>query len=210
MDAVETWKTLIPRYESNDSNGAGAPGEILEVKGTGVLLSAPHAVRQLRDGRMKLADDNTGGLAEVVAAATGASLLVPQGRQDGDPNWDAAGDYRTRLLVYAQAGQTVLDLHGMRDDHGCDVCIGRGSAPSEVVQRLAARLVELGESHGFVVSVDAPFSAGGRTLTEAAQRQGGIALELELAKRLRDPVAQPELAAQSLAFLMTAVRVAAE
>ena len=52
------------------------------------IISAPHAVSQLREGRVKPSDDFTGAMALTVAELSGASAIVASRYDDCDPNWD--------------------------------------------------------------------------------------------------------------------------
>ena len=105
-----------------------------------VCLSAPHAVTQIREGKEKLADLYTGGLAEAAALSSGASFTATVGKQTGDPNWDADHPYRHALLGLATDQAVVLDLHGMRDDRGVLINVGTGDGAGKGERGLAAAL----------------------------------------------------------------------
>lgn len=80
-----------------------------------VLLSAPHAVRHTRRGKIKKSDRVTGTLALLLAEKTGCSALCLCRNYGGDPNYDEASPYKQELLamIARLRPRIVLDLHGM-------------------------------------------------------------------------------------------------
>jgi hypothetical protein len=68
-DILHKWVHLEQRYRANLYNGKGQPNSF---RLTGnpeslILITSPHSVNQIRDGRQKYADKMTGGLAELLA-----------------------------------------------------------------------------------------------------------------------------------------------
>lgn len=65
-EALRRILVLDQRYEVNDCFGQEGEGWNFEVYegNVPVLVSAPHAVKQLREGRIKRQDGLTGGLVE--------------------------------------------------------------------------------------------------------------------------------------------------
>lgn len=194
MTSCALWADL-DRHYSDDGLVDGWRGRAGDV-----VLSAPHAVTHQREGQAKKKDLWTGSLVESVAERTSCGFLATVGQQSGDPNWDHDHPYRQRL---AAISEIVLDVHGMRDDHGVDVCIGRGEDPSPFEIELAERLVRLAESHGLRAQLDDPFPASPRTITHWLRGQGVPCLQLELAYSLRD--SYPE---RTAAFLAEAAQLA--
>lgn len=188
------WQALDRNYpeEGGSDEWRSTPGD--------VVLSAPHAVGCQRDGAKKQREDRTGGLVEAAAKVAGAGFMAATGRQASDPNWDADHPYREALLGL---GQIVLDVHGMRDAHATDVCIGRGLTPSDSETRLALDLAALAKRYGFYARLDHPFPAGPRTLTNWLRERGTPCLQLELALRLRS--GYPE---ETVSFLAEAAHLA--
>lgn len=171
------------------------------------LLSAPHAVNHWRAGEEKRADLHTGGLALALAGEMECSAVVSVAPGPTDPNWDGREtDYYRALMAMPVA--TVLDLHGMRDGLGSDICLALGECPSKRVIALARRLAAAGQRLGLEVTINHPFRAHAPALTSLLQADGRDALELEIARRFRDPDAFPDLARTLAVFLRTAVRLA--
>lgn len=88
----------------------------LKVKGSlPVLLSAPHAVRHTRCGKIKKSDRVTGTLALLLAEETDCSALCLCRNYGGDPNYDEVSPYKQELLemIAHLRPRIVIDLHGM-------------------------------------------------------------------------------------------------
>lgn len=176
----------------------GATRPVITRHGTRpVLICAPHAVAVPRANGASVADLRTGGLALLMARLTGAYALVTTAPPPPRP-WSYRRDpFATALRAHARAGHLVLDLHGMRDGHGPDVCLGtRGRRdPGTAAVRDLLR-GELGDR--FLVTVDEPFAARApHTVTTLLHAEGGTGVQVELAARLRDPAGHP-LHARSL------------
>ena len=79
----------LERFSVNDYRGlADAPPFRVTDGKLPVMVSAPHAVTQLREGKVKPSDDFTGAIALAVAQLAGCGAIVTS-RYDGcDPNWD--------------------------------------------------------------------------------------------------------------------------
>ena len=82
-----------------------------------MVVSAPHAVSQLREGRVKPSDDFTGAMALVVAELSGASAIVASRYDACDSNRDSFEScaYKQALaeMVREFGAVAVLDLHGV-------------------------------------------------------------------------------------------------
>lgn len=166
---------------------AGAGTDTLGVRRgrCGALVTAPHAVAHWRDGARKPADMGTGFLADVLAQLLDADVVVAEGEQSRDGNYDPDGVFKAALAGFTP--RLVLDVHGMADRHGPDVCLGLGGLP-RAAEPLAEVFAGALRSAGFVVSVNVPFAAtGDHTVTSTFQRRGIAALQLEVAARNRRP-----------------------
>ena len=183
---------------------------MFEAPGRGVLLTAPHATRHRgRDGQVKLADAATGALGRVVAAATGAACLVTHGSWPGNANHDplerCAFKQRVVHLITDQPDLVVVDLHGMRDDHGVDVCVGTHvDGPSPLADLVEASLA----GSGLRCRRNDPFAARDpNTVTATVLGRRVPVVQLEVAARWRDPVDRTE---DARAFLVALTRVATQ
>jgi hypothetical protein len=151
-----------------------------------VVVTAPHATNHERDGKGKVADRGTGGLAVLLAQVTGCTALVALGTS-GDANYDEEHPLKTRLAELRPA--VVIDLHGMRSRPESDVDLGTGTGPvpSDVVTAL--------DGSDLRVTTNEVFDAMRRTtVTSFAQSLGISAVQVEIGAHLRPPTgADPEL-----------------
>lgn len=90
------------KYSAHHYAGSGKTGSIYFVDHTGasdILIIAPHAVKHRRGGHPKGDDKYTGGIAEMVAEKTGASVLTTTGKvPDWGDWWDNRDDEFTQIL----------------------------------------------------------------------------------------------------------------
>ena len=194
----------LGRFSVNDYRGLPDAPPFSVVEGElPVIVSAPHAVSQLREGRVKPSDDFTGAMALVVAELSGASAIVASRYDACDPNWDSfeACAYKQTLagLVRQCGAVAVLDLHGV--PAAASDAIEIGSADGFAVRAmpgvdefacrfLREQLHEHLERHGKTVSLNARHAARGpNTVTHAIARQCGVAaLQFEISSPFRVPI----------------------
>ncbi|MGB8861459.1 MAG: hypothetical protein WCC60_19540 [Ilumatobacteraceae bacterium] len=185
------WHALNQPFTLNDHMGPTRGSSVFIEKGARPLVfSAPHAVHHYRHGTLKTNDANTGGLAIALAHHLGGSAVALRrgGPEFGDPNAEADHPLKQEAAPLVSAGVIVADLHGMADrEH--DVIIGLGAAPTARSRELAERFVFTGERHGvaaIVADEQTGFNARGpATMTSWALTRGAIALQFEIARRLR-------------------------
>jgi len=124
------------------------PGDfsVVETSGGRVLFTAPHAVCHYAagtPGKVKGADVGTGDLAIKLAAESGSRALVAQAPWPGNANADSVSVcvFKQRVLRLLDDGlvTTVIDLHGMSERHGLDVCVGSGGMGAGLATAIAAR-----------------------------------------------------------------------
>jgi phage replication-related protein YjqB (UPF0714/DUF867 family) len=205
-DPLTIWAQVEARLSTGRYHGQDSPGTVGWFPGhRPILLTAPHAVAHDRDGARKAADVGTGGLAVTAAQLTGASALIATGYQHADGNHVGHGPFKTAAAVAFQRAGTVLDLHGMGDHHGVDICLGTGATPPGRNELLEAAH-QVFTSAGFTVTIDTPFAAPGEhTVTSTAQRAGLAGLQVEISGWLRRPWASTEACGAVLAALVELV-----
>ena len=193
----------LARFSVNDYRGLDDAPPFSIVEGElPVVVSAPHAVSQLREGRVKPSDDFTGAMALAVAELSGASSIVASRFDASDPNWDPLErcSYKQTLasMVRELGVVAVLDLHGV--PAAAPDAIEIGSADGYTVRALpgadefACRILrERLRGHlrkrGKAVSLNARHAARGRnTVAHAIARECGVvALQLEVSTPFRVP-----------------------
>lgn len=91
-----------------------------------VIISAPHAVKQIRDNKLKKADIFTGSLAIILQELTGCHLIYRSYTAKGDANRDIQCPYKKFLLDKISQGNIyyLIDLHGMDEHRDFDIDIG--------------------------------------------------------------------------------------
>ncbi len=138
----QNWFGLVNRFEqqfaANGYNGAGTSDEVFYRRfGTApIIFSAPHAIKQIREGEVKEEDRGTGSLAIFLASVTGGTAIAMRGRQTNDP-MRADKDHPHKQAIHtdkSEGAQVLIDLHGISaataDDVGCDLGLGLGSIPT--------------------------------------------------------------------------------
>ena len=193
----------LSRFSVNDYRGLpdAPPFELIEGE-LPVVVSAPHAVTQLRDGRVKPSDDFTGALALAVARIAGCSAFVAVRYDACDPNWDPFEQcsYKKALAkaVRKLGAAIVFDMHGV--PAASPDAIEVGSADGGTVAGmpgadefacgfLRERLAGFLSKQGKTVVLNARHAArGSNTVANAISRECDVvALQFEIATPFRVP-----------------------
>lgn len=199
QDHLERYVSLAKEYLVNGCEG-GLGNRCVDHFGVDarVIMSAPHAVRHFgRDGVSKLADAATGGLVRFVSERSGVVAVVASGgwvnaNANANHVLDEWCPYRHTLTKLGAADSVLVDVHGMTDHHGAEVCVGTGADPA-VSADVVSFAVEHLRAAGLTVVVDMPFSASSpATVTSWAQRNGFRAFQLEVCSALRRPWQDPD------------------
>jgi hypothetical protein len=160
---------------------------IVQESSAGILISAPHAVTHVRDGKKKRADRGTGGLAITLGMLTKAGYVV-ETSGTGDPAWDTSHPFKE--TVQALAPRLIIDVHGMKNNPHVDIDLGRGQFFGDVEDQLVHSFQRLGDERNIRVGIDTVFDASREsTVTSWAQAQGIRAFQVEICAGLRPPEA---------------------
>ncbi|MDD3920501.1 MAG: N-formylglutamate amidohydrolase [Eubacteriales bacterium] len=159
--------------------------------GTGrMLISAPHAMLQTRNGSIKSAERFTGMLCRLMHDRIDCPVIYKTRHLRDDANHDPVSDYRDALCRYVKQHdiQFVLDLHQMKPERETDVCIGTGRGHNLMGHAALTHLiVEEFRSRGVKhITIDDPFPAVAPNTVAAtvASRCHIPAIQLELNTRL--------------------------
>ena len=177
------------KYQANHNDGAGPADSVRWADRTAsspLVLIAPHATTQTRDGKRKPADLYTGGITEIVADRVGASSLTTTGKvSDWNKDWSTRDDEFTRIIDSLPDNAVIVEIHGMKDSSLNEpVSVDTGDEPSESTDAIVGALQQEFDGH---VSQDKFTAESGYTVTDYLQKKGHSALQIELNRTLRDP-----------------------
>jgi hypothetical protein len=124
------------KFKANDYKGTSARSCMVEKCGElPILLSAPHAVKQIRGGLLKAHEFYTGAIAECLAKQVGCAFITKQylieNVANDDPNTDNAYcSYKTAVnqFLHEHDIKLFVDIHGLsaKRDSIIDICIDGG------------------------------------------------------------------------------------
>lgn len=196
-------ETELGKFSTNDYRGLPDAPPFTVVKGERpVMVSAPHAVSQMREGRVKPSDDFTGALTLAVAKLSGCSAIVASRYNACDPNWDSYERcaYKQELASFVRKNGivAVLDIHGVPSASPDAIEVGSADGQSVLAlpgadqfacDFLRDHLAEHVSRRGKTISLNARHAARGQnTVTRAISRECSIAaLQLEISTPFRVP-----------------------
>lgn len=95
-----------------------------------IILSAPHAVRQLRENKIKSAEGETGAIVQILAKETGCYAIYKTYNNDDDANYDLDSKYKKELskIIETENIKLLLDIHGAKNEHdfNIEICTDNG------------------------------------------------------------------------------------
>lgn len=155
-----------------------------------VMISAPHATEQTRNGKIKAAERQTGILAESLHKETGCAVMIKTANINDDANYDMESEYKNALAEYIkkEGVELLIDLHQMSPRRSVMIDLGTGNGKNltdnDLLNILVKRFSKFGE-----LQVDIPFAgASERTVSSFVHRTCGIqCLQLEINTRLLCP-----------------------
>lgn len=171
-------------FGSSDKDYEYKPGNIP------ILISAPHAVKQLRNNEYKKADIYTGALVKILHKTTGAHVIYKTST-NGDENYTIdETKYRKKVkeIVKKNDIKVVIDLHGMASDKDSDIDIGTGNASNTNLLGQSYILSSVVSSLNNVnYTVNKYFTGGGsKTMSTYCSKKLGVpSLQLEINRKYR-------------------------
>lgn len=154
-----------------------------------IMISAPHCVEQLRNGKTKFAERQTGVLAEMLHELTDCPIILKTRPEDGDANYDAVCGYKTELSEYVKNNgiKFIIDLHQLSAERKVMVNLGTGNCKNVSDKTLLNIFVSsfTKEKTG-MLQIDEPFAgAFANTVSSYIHRNCGIpCMQIELNTRL--------------------------
>ncbi len=129
-------KSAEEKYKINNYKGSSVYVCAVEQYGNlPILLSAPHAVKQICNGAIKAHEFYTGAIAECLAKQIGCACITKkyliETSTNDNPNTDNAScAYKTAISQFLQQHKIklFLDIHGLSSKRDCivDICIDKG------------------------------------------------------------------------------------
>ena len=158
-----------------------------------ILISAPHSVRQLREGKIKGKDSYTGAMVIEIAKQTNCFAIYKTYNNQDDASYDIENNsYKEKVLQIIRENQIqiFLDIHGAKDTEEFDVDIGTDEKQNlngkiEILENLIKSLKENGIEK---IGIDKKFKANTmHTLTKKVATNTKIAcMQIEFTKKYRD------------------------
>lgn len=92
-----------------------------------IMFSAPHAVEQTRDGKLKFAEKETGEIA-MFLNKLGYPCIIKTENLGDDANFDLESNYKADLTEFINKNniQGVIDLHQLSPMRKQLICLGTG------------------------------------------------------------------------------------
>ena len=158
-----------------------------------ILISAPHSVRQIRNGKIKGKDIYTGPIAIVLQQETNCHCIYKTKNNNDDANYDIENNtYKEEILKIIKQNniKLLLDIHGASDEHGFEVDIATGERENLNGNEKALEiLVEVLKKHNIGnIEIDKVFIAKSiHTICKTIAEKTSIpCIEIEIAKKFRD------------------------
>ena len=127
-----------------------------------VMISAPHCVEQLRNGRIKAAEPQTGALAKMLHHTLGCPVIYKTKNCNDDANFDENCLYKQALSAYINSSDILflLDLHQLAPHRKMNVAIGTGKHKNVSRQAFINATIEaFCEKKITKIKIDDPFGA---------------------------------------------------
>lgn len=159
---------------------------LLEGSIKNVMFSCPHAVKQIRNKKEKLADIHTGPLGKALHSL-GYTVLIKTNTLNDDANYDIKSKYKAFLSKYIRKNKILflVDLHGMAAKRKISICLGTGfGIHYNKKSDLTSLFVECATENKLdctTIGIDFPFFASSRTVSGTINRRNRIeTLQVEI------------------------------
>lgn len=187
-------------FHANDYQGEGRNPDIITIQGhVPVLLAAPHSVKHPRHNNLKKADLLTGTIATQIAKHTGAHAIILGKTKDEDPNFDVNGPFKAKLasILAKSRIKCVINIHGLSRQHPWDIVLGSGQGASlgtesellslTTTQLKRNNLTNILDNTGHYAANN-PHNLSNYSFTHCKTPS----FQIEINRKFRDPINQPE------------------
>lgn len=192
--AIKDILIMNQKYKANNWNGIKEKGDNFKIicGNSPILFSAPHAVRQSRDGELKSADTMTGVIVEALCQRTKASGIIRTFNLNDDPNWENSGyglKYKNAILdiINQRNILCMIDIHGCKSDYGFDIDIGTDNGKNINMANNFLNIINNGLIKCGKVETDKIFSASDSSvISKYINRKSNIAcFQIEISSAIR-------------------------
>lgn len=191
---LDTLLSLEQQYKENQYNGISTENNNFKIiDGTiPIVLSAPHAVKQNRDGNIKAEDRLTGAIVEWLCMKTGANGIIRTYNCNDDPNYENKGKslkYKEKILelIKDRNIKLLVDIHGCTDKHGFDIELGISHGENINYDNTYLEIFKQNFSKMGKVVIDKKFMAESeKNISKFINRNSKIqCIQIEISKKFR-------------------------
>ena len=157
-----------------------------------VLISAPHSVRQLRNGKIKGKDLYTGPIVMEIANQTQCYAIYKIFNNQDDANYDIENnEYKEKVLeiIKQRDIQLFIDIHGASDNDEFDIDIGTDDYKNlNEKKEVLEKFIQLCNKNGiYKIGIDKKFKANTlHTITKTVAINTKIpCMQIELTRKYR-------------------------
>ena len=155
----------------------------------GIMFSAPHSVEQLREGKIKYSEKQTGILVEMLYKELGCPIIKKTANCNDDANYDRVCAYKDALAKYILDNQIhfLVDLHQLSPSRNVMVNFGTGDWKNLSNKSLLNIFLSTFSKYNLgVIQLDEPFDGSyEHTVSSTIHRKCKIpCMQIELNTRL--------------------------
>lgn len=157
-----------------------------------ILFSAPHAVKQIRNGNVKEEDRLTGTIVEYLCKKTNANGIVRTYNCCDDPNYENVGNslrYKQIILNIIKQNniKLLIDIHACKDKYGFDFELGTNSGKNINYDNMYLNIFKEELTKIGKTVIDKKFTAKRPTTVSSFinQNSGIQCIQIEISKKFR-------------------------
>ncbi len=157
-----------------------------------IILSAPHSVRQLRNGNIKGKDSCTGTIAILLQQQLNCYCIYKTKNCNDDANYDIENNpYKDKIIDLIDKNNInfLLDIHGAKDGQEFDIDVGTANLSNLNGQnKYIEDFIKIGEKYNLNITIDKVFKAETlHTVANTISIETKIpCMQIEIAKKYRD------------------------
>lgn len=162
---------------------------VIKEGNSSIMFSAPHCVEQIRNGKIKYSEPQTGMLVEMLHNEFGCPIIRKVSNCNDDANYDPVSDYKETLIKYVKENQIkfLIDLHQLAPFREEMINFGTGNYKNiNDTKLLNIFLSSFSKNNVGLIKIDEPFDASyDYTVSSTIHRECGIpCLQIEINTKL--------------------------